>query len=416
MIEEIQVPRAPEAELAIIGSIFNDCGEADIINNLISSGVTKDYFFEPRNINLFTYALEKYKANEKVDMVELSTYAYHHQEKYGTPDHIAHLYSSGTTFSALRYSIKLLNDMRTRRILLSHSQKTLQHSCDLNIDLCKLVESQETVVETIRENVSPKSEGVSLGTAMGELQKSWKEGVGDDGERGISLGVHRVDVEIGRALPGDLVVFGGKPSTGKSVSLIQMAESALSTGKRILVFSLEMESPQVGARLLSCASSVDYGAILRGNGITKGCKGKMTRASDNFTGSIKIYDKGDQTMDYIESISKVENDREKVDLIVIDYWQIIESYDHKEEIRRLEYTSRRLKQLAKITKSVVATGSQLNEQDQPYGSKAILKDANTLLRIVADDNNSGYVVEKSRNSARGQFIPLTLNGQFQRFE
>ena len=121
-------------------------------------------------------------------------------------------------------------------------------------------------------------------------------------------------------------------------------------------------------------------------------------------------------MEYIESIAKVENDREKVDLIVIDYWQIIESYDHKEEIRRLEYTSRRLKQLAKITKAVVATGSQLNEQDQPYGSKAILKDANILFRIVADADNSGYVVEKSRNSARGQFIPCSLNGAKQRFE
>ena len=416
MNENTQVPHSPEAEIAIIGSIFNECGEEDIIHNLVSAGVTKDYFFEPRNLNLFTYALDKYKANEKVDMVELATYAYHHQEKFGTPDHIANLYSKGTSFTALKYSIKLLNDMRTRRILLSHSQRTLQRSCDLNSDLCKLVEQQESIVETIRDNVSPKSEGVSLGVAMGELQKSWKEGIGEDGERGVSLGVLRVDVEIGRAMPGDLVVFGGKPSTGKSVSLIQMSEAALSSGKRILVFSLEMESPQVGARLLSCASSVDYGSILRGNGITIGCKKKMTKASEGFSGSIKIYDKGDQTMDYIESIAKVENDRDPVDLIVIDYWQIIESHDHKEEIRRLEYTSRRLKQLAKITKSVVATGSQLNEQDQPYGSKAILKDANVLLRIVADENNSGYVVEKSRNSARGQFIPLTLNGQFQRFE
>jgi hypothetical protein len=143
----------------------------------------------------------------------------------------------------------------------------------------------------------------------------------------------------------------------------------------------------------------------------------MKRSALGFdSGSIKIYDKGDQTMDYIESISRIENDREKVDLIIVDYWQIIESRDHKEEIRRLEYTSRRLKQLAKITKAVVGTGSQLNEQDQPYGSKAILKDGNILLRIIASEETSGYVVEKSRNSARGQFIPCRLNGQYQRFE
>jgi len=415
MNENIKVPYSPEAEIAVIGSIFNDCGETDIVHNLVAAGVQKDYFFEPRNRNLFEYAIEKYKNNERVDMVELATYAYQHPDKYGGADHILNLYSKAMSFVSLRGVVSTLVELRVRRLLLSHSQKTLNATANLNTNLQKIIESQETIIETIRSNSAPKSEGVSLGVAMGELQKSWKEGVGEDGERGVSLGMSRVDSEIGRAMAGDLVVFGGKPSTGKSVSLIQMAEAALSSGKRVLVFSLEMESPQVGARLLSCASNVDYGSILRGNGITKACKLKMTRASEGFTGSIKIYDKGDQTMEYIESIAKVENDREAVDLIIIDYWQIIESCDHKEEIRRLEYTSRRLKQIAKITKSVVATGSQLNEQDQPYGSKAILKDGNILLRIVADENNSGYVVEKSRNSARGMFIPATLNGVNQKF-
>ena len=415
-MNNIKVPYSPEAEIAIIGSIFNDCAESDIMLNLIAAGVRKDYFFEQRNQNLFAYAVEKNQNNEPVDMVELATYAYQHPDKYGSAEHILNLYSKAMSFSSLRSIISSLLDLRTRRLLLTHSQKTLAASMNLDANLQQTLEAQSNIIEAIQDNAAPKSEGVTLSDAMGELQQSWKEGVDEDGLRGVSLGLDKVDNETGRAMAGDLVVFGGKPSTGKSVSLIQMAQAALSSKKRVLVFSLEMESPQVGARLISCASDVSYSSILHGANITKACKMKMRRASTGFTGSIKIYDRGDQTMEYIESIAKVENDREKVDLIVIDYWQIIESYDHKEEIRRLEYTSRRLKQLAKITKAVVATGSQLNEQDQPYGSKAILKDANILFRIVADADNSGYVVEKSRNSARGQFIPCSLNGAKQRFE
>ena len=411
------IPHSPEAELAIIGSIYNDCGEADILHNIQSSGLRLDHFFEQRNKNLYTYAVDQAKEGGNIDMIQLMTYANSHPDKYGDASHISHLYSSAQPFVTLQSSIKILKDLHTRRQLYAHAQKTMSAASNLNSSLEETVTAQQAIIEAIQEDTAPVAEGVTLKIAMADLQQSWSEGVGTDGVRGVSLGLHKVDLEIGRAMPGDLVVFGGKPSTGKSVSLIQMAEAALSGGKRVLVFSLEMEAPQVGARMLSCASSVDYGSILRGIGITGACKQKMKRSALGFdSGSIKIYDKGDQTMDYIESISRIENDREKVDLIIVDYWQIIESHDHKEEIRRLEYTSRRLKQLAKITKAVVGTGSQLNEQDQPYGSKAILKDGNILLRIIASEETSGYVVEKSRNSARGQFIPCRLNGQYQRFE
>ena len=41
----------------------------------------------------------------------------------------------------------------------------------------------------------------------------------------------------------------------------------------------------------------------------------------------------------------------------------------------------------------------------------MLSDANILIRV----DEEGLVVDKSRNSARGQFIPVKLDGQFQRF-
>ena len=50
-MNNIKVPYSPEAEIAVIGSIFNDCAEGDIMLNLIAAGVRKDYFFEQRNQN-----------------------------------------------------------------------------------------------------------------------------------------------------------------------------------------------------------------------------------------------------------------------------------------------------------------------------------------------------------------------------
>ena len=126
---------------------------------------------------------------------------------------------------------------------------------------------------------------------------------------------------------------------------------------------------------------------------------------------ITIYDKGDQSIAYIEAKSLTQNDKKQIDVIALDYWQLIESPDHKEELKRLNYTTRRLKTLAKLVKAPVVTGSQLNEDNKTKDSKAMIADANILIRV----DEEGLVVDKSRNSARGQFIPVKLDGQFQRF-
>jgi len=203
---------------------------------------------------------------------------------------------------------------------------------------------------------------------------------------------------------------------GKSVLILQSLEPVIRAGGKVLIFTMEMQREEVLARLLANIDSVPMQTALTGytgdQYANKLTLDKIKRAGILMNqADITIYDKGDQSIAYIESKALTQNDKKQIDVIGIDYWQLIESPDHKEELKRLNYTSRRLKTLAKLVKAPVVTGSQLNEDNKTKDSKAMIAEANILIRV----DEEGLVVDKSRNSARGQFIPVKLDGQFQRF-
>jgi|21_taG_2_1085346.scaffolds.fasta_scaffold07473_5 replicative DNA helicase len=414
--QNIKQPVAPDAELSVIGSIFNECGEDDIMINLKSSGVTEDFFYDVRNRNLFKYALEKNSLGEKIDLIELGAYAHQHPEKYGDASHVASLFRYSNSFIALGRTIETLREMKIRRELIKSSIETMENSSNLDSKLDKILTRFKDSATGIQDSQKVGEDGKTMVEAISGLKDVWDEVRSNNGMRGLSYGLDKLDLELKGAAKGDLIVFAGKPSMGKSVSILQMVCAAAKDGKRALVFSLEMEKEQVAARMVSCISSVDFSKTLSGADCNKSDLRGIRRAAEIIQESKSlIFDKGDQSMEYIESHCKVENDKSKVDLIAIDYYQLIESPDNKEELRRLEYVSRRLKQLAKVIGCPVVTGAQLNTNDLVHGSTALGKDANVLLRIVDDGENSGYVVDKSRNTQRGQFIPCYLNGSKQRF-
>lgn len=411
----MNTPYAPEAELAIIGSIFNDCGEEDLMHNLTSKGVTEDYFFEPRNRNLYKYAVECNAKGEDVNLIELASYAHQHPNKYGDPSHIAGLFRYSNSFVGMGRTIETLLEMKIRRDILIHSKSMQNNAMNLDSPVSKLITSCEELVEKVRDNKAPSSTGCSFGEATLKLSDHWKAVESNGGVIGLSLGMQRLDDEVGGLRAGDLFAIAGKPSEGKSVLMLQCATGSMKDGKRVLVFSLEMESEQVSARVNSCATGVNFSTCLNGIGRTKGDLMKIKNFVSNVHDKCKVYDDGGMTIDFIERTCKVENDREKVDLVVIDYWQLIESPDHKDEVRKFEYTSKKLKQLAKTIKCPVVTGSQLNDEGQPFGSRQISKDANILIKIINEGDSQGLLVAKSRNSKRGAFIGAQLDGSIQRF-
>jgi replicative DNA helicase len=111
-----------------------------------------------------------------------------------------------------------------------------------------------------------------------------------------------------------------------------------------------------------------------------------------------------------ERIRDIES---RIDLIVVDYIQIIRGIRNRGDSREQEIASISggLKQLAKTMNCAVLTGTQLNDDGKTRESRAIEQDSDVLV-IIKD---AGLEMRKVRNGPRGEVLSLALDGEAQRF-
>lgn len=233
---------------------------------------------------------------------------------------------------------------------------------------------------------------------------------------GKSTGVPELDAISGGMRPGEFWVVCGQTSRGKSVLMIQMAAEVITTGGMVAIFSLEMSKEEIMARLVSLIARIDFGQIMQPRTMKNPhCLKKLQSSVRTLSEANFFIDDGHgQTLDHIYAeCANLEDRHGKLDLVMIDYVQLMEAQKGKGETREQEIArfSRGMKQLAKKLKCPVVSGSQLNDEGKVRESRAISHDANTLLFIVEE----GVKIGKMRNGKRDSIIPIYLNGQFQKF-
>jgi replicative DNA helicase len=138
------------------------------------------------------------------------------------------------------------------------------------------------------------------------------------------------------------------------------------------------------------------------------------------TSGLLICDNADQSVDTIAGHCERINDSRKLDLVVVDYVQLVTTPRVKGQNREQEVASisRGLKQLAKRLGCPVMTATQLNEQGKSRESRAIEHDADCVIFFSAADAVGGIQEAKfwkCRNGKRGDIMKATMNGDMQRF-
>ena len=243
---------------------------------------------------------------------------------------------------------------------------------------------------------------------------------------GISTGIAELDSMTGGMRNGELWVVCGQTSEGKSVAALQFGASAIQHGKQVALFSLEMGAGENVARMISNMHDIHFG-VLRNpkekrfnprtgqwDALTVADTNRIKTATAKMKDStIRICDDGGLTIERIEALCTEMNDREPLDLIIIDYVQLVgttrKGFATHEE---LGWLVGRMKQMAKKFKCPVVTASQLNDDGRLAQSRAIGHHADVVLRIEGED---GLHFLKNRNGERNKHVKVLLDGTKQRF-
>ena len=252
--------------------------------------------------------------------------------------------------------------------------------------------------------------------------------------RGRPSGFLGIDRYITTLHPGELYIIAARPSVGKTSLACNIAANVAKKGGRVLFVSLEMTSRELAERLVAAQAEVDTRSFRSGEFNLDGIPNDIERAEDTakvfLDWDITIDDRSGATAQQIRALARRVNGRGKLDLIVVDYLQLMDGPGNtKNEV--IGNISRAMKRLAKDLDVPVILLSQLSRLLEVEGrthrprlsdlrdSGSIEQDADKVIFIVRDKNETPRIAQvqiaKNRQGPIGD-APLNFNPQISLFE
>lgn len=156
-----------------------------------------------------------------------------------------------------------------------------------------------------------------------------------------------------------------------SLALDIARNTAVRLNKSVLLFNLEMSANELGMRALSAEAYVNLRDMRTENGIDSHRWTQVQAAADRLNGkNLGIDDNPNVTMEDIRAKAKLWRDQHGLDLIVIDYIQLMNSarrFDSRQQ--EVSEISRSIKLLAKELEIPIIALSQLNRGSEQRSDK-----------------------------------------------
>jgi len=246
---------------------------------------------------------------------------------------------------------------------------------------------------------------------------------------GIPTGYMDLDKILGGFQRTDLIILAARTSVGKTSFALNLAvNAAVKHNATVAIFSLEMAAEQLASRLLSMESGVDSPRIRSAN--LNEQESRKLDAAMNHLAKAPIWVDDTPSIPIMELRSKARRlaAEHTLDMIVVDYLQLVASEGGESRVQELGQISRALKALARELHVPILALSQLSravEQRTPHipqlsdlrESGALEQDADVVLFIYRDEKYNpdtdkkgvaDIIVAKHRNGPTGQVQLLFL--------
>jgi replicative DNA helicase len=253
---------------------------------------------------------------------------------------------------------------------------------------------------------------------------------------GVPTGFTDLDKLTSGLQKSDLVIVAGRPSMGKTAFALNIAQYAATKGrKKVCLFSLEMSREQLARRMLCSNAGVDMHRVNMGE-TTEDDLLKLSEALEELSAAnIYIDDTAGVNVADIRSRCRRQKTRTGLDLVIIDYLQLMELTGNTgNRVSDISEATRALKILARELEVPIMLLSQLSrgpetrkdDNHRPVmadlrESGAIEQDADVIMLLYRPavyaakddiegqaDNSAEVIVAKHRN---GPTATVTLAWQ-----
>ena len=427
------LPQSIEAEQSVIGSMIID-------KNAIvkaSERLKEDDFYRDGHKVIFKAILEMCKDDMAVDLLTLLEYvkSTDQLERAGGVTYITEVSSSVPTTANLSSYIKIVEDKSLLRKLIKSSTAIIEDCYNKQGEVSNVLDQAEKKIFDIAENKTsndfePLSDVLERGFL--EIERLFNN-KGDI--TGIGSGFVDLDSKTSGFQKGDMVLIAARPSMGKTTFALNIAEhAALREGKSVVIFSLEMSKEQLAYKLLCSEANVDL-LKLRTGALEDEDWENIARATGPLS-KAKIYIDDTAGVSIMEMRSKCRRLKIEygIDLILIDYLQLMSGSNPDNRQQEVSEISRSIKALAKEMECPVIALSQLSRAPEQRAdhrpmlsdlreSGSIEQDADLVMFLYRDEyynketddkNIAECIVAKQRNGPVGT-VKLAFLGQLSKF-
>lgn len=433
-------PHSIEAEQSILGGIFVD---EKCLEKIIDYLPNELYFYKESHRSIYKTILKLFKEKKGIDILTVTEELDRLKEldKIGGSIYISSLSDITPSTVNIEEYAKIVRDKAILRELIDLSNKIAISSYNEEYDseeLLKIAESKifDLANQQLRRGYLTVSEIlVPLIDKLEDLYKRKKE------VTGVQTYYTEFDKITSGLQPSDLIIIAARPGMGKTSLGLNIAYNVANRGKKgVAIFSLEMSDEQLCLRILSLASKLNLKNLRDGKLTPTQWKKLFLNIDELSIAPLYIIDRPGISILEIQSISRRLKKEKDIQLIVIDYLQLIETdyFNKNRESReqQISLISRSLKSLARELKIPVVTLSQLNrsvEARKPprpmlsdlRESGAIEQDADLVIFIYRDeyyykDNSeekgtAEILIEKHRNGPLGA-VKLAFTNEYASFE
>ncbi|REJ78373.1 MAG: replicative DNA helicase [Acidobacteria bacterium] len=435
---EKPLPSSDESERVILGAILLD-------NALMSQAVellNPEDFYSPRHRKIFKAMIALFEKSEKIEPVLISE----ELKKDGFIDSIGGISAiTGLTYGLPHFSnisdyAKIVRDKAIVRNLIRICNEITSEALAEEDDAEDILDHAEQMIFALAEERTRQGFAHVKPIAEDVLAKV-KEFASRETHAltGLATGFRDLDEMTSGLQQTDLIIVAARPSMGKTSLCLTLAQNAAIREKAtVAVFSLEMSKEQLVMRMLSSEARVDAkrfrtGFLSREEWVRlAGAIGTLSEAS--------LFIDDTPAISVLEMRAKARRlmaEQKKLDLIVVDYLQLMSGSSSRSESRQQEVSqiSRELKALAKELNVPVVALSQLSRAPEARNppipllsdlreSGSIEQDADVVAFIYREeyynqtDENAGIadiLVSKQRNGPTGK-VRLAFLKEFTRFE
>lgn len=428
-------PHSIEAERSVLGSILIDKDGIIQVANLLS----KEDFYDPSHGIVYDAMLELFARNRPIDSVTVRELIDDKKQLEGIGGNafLAELMSAVFTSANIYQYAQIIKNKSILRKLVRAGNEIIMYGYDEAAETTELLEKCEKslfwVTQTFIQNKL-----VPLRDILNARYEEFAAIHADPGlaeRNSISTGYSGLDFKLGWFKRGDLVILAARPSMGKTAMALNFAQNVAKKWRNVAIFSLEMSKEQLTDRLIAAAMWVDSWKLAKWQLDTDDFA-KMGDALETLSKS-KIYLDDSPAWEWLLSIKskarrlKMESG---LDLIVIDYLQLMSSGNSMNRVQEVSDISRGLKALARELDVPVVALSQLSRALEARPDKrpvmsdlresgSIEQDADIIAMLYRDDYYNEFsetpwvtsiLIRKNRNGPTG-VVDLKFEKSQQKF-